>query len=133
MPTMDAVARAGFLKVTDGTSTATVKAASTAAVATDPALVVAVSPNNTVLTQGAGANGAAVTGNPVLHAGSDGTNARTIKTDTAGNQIVVGATASGAAPSTAPVLAAGWDGTNAYTLRTTNSGNLAIEIGRAHV
>jgi hypothetical protein len=35
-------------RVTDGTNTAAVKAASTAAVATDPALVVAISPNNTV-------------------------------------------------------------------------------------
>jgi hypothetical protein len=35
-------------KVNDGTNTAAVKAASTAAAATDPALVVAVSPNNTV-------------------------------------------------------------------------------------
>lgn len=35
-------------KLNDGTNTAAVKAASTAAVATDPALVVAVSPNNTV-------------------------------------------------------------------------------------
>jgi len=33
-------------RVTDGTNTAAVKAASTAAVATDPALVVAISPNN---------------------------------------------------------------------------------------
>ena len=39
---------AGFEKITDGTNTAAVKAASTAAVATDPALVVAISPNNTV-------------------------------------------------------------------------------------
>lgn len=35
-------------KVTDGTNNAAVKAASTAAAATDPALVVAISPNNTV-------------------------------------------------------------------------------------
>jgi hypothetical protein len=35
-------------KITDGTNVATVKAASTAAVATDKAVVVAVSPNNTV-------------------------------------------------------------------------------------
>jgi len=35
-------------KINDGTNTAAVKAASTAAAATDPALVVAVSPNNTV-------------------------------------------------------------------------------------
>jgi hypothetical protein len=37
-------------KVTDGTNIAAVKAASTAAVATDPALVVAISPNNVVTT-----------------------------------------------------------------------------------
>lgn len=52
MPTMDAVGRAGFLKVTDGTNTAAVKAASTAAVAADPALVVAISPNNTLTVTG---------------------------------------------------------------------------------
>lgn len=40
---------------------------------------------------GAAANGAVVSGNPVLGGGSDGTNARTIRTDTSGNQIVVGA------------------------------------------
>jgi hypothetical protein len=45
MPTGDAVARAIFHKVTDGTNTAAVKAASTAAVATDPALVTTISPN----------------------------------------------------------------------------------------
>ena len=44
----------GSIKLTDGTNTAAVKAASTAAVATDPALVVAISPNNVVTTvQGA--------------------------------------------------------------------------------
>lgn len=36
----------GNIKITDGTNTAAVKGASTAAVATDPALVVAISPNN---------------------------------------------------------------------------------------
>lgn len=46
MPTGDAVARAIFHKITDGTNTATVKAASTAAATTDPALVVALSPNS---------------------------------------------------------------------------------------
>ncbi len=39
---------AWFQKITDGTNVAAVKAASTAAIATDPALVVAISPNNTV-------------------------------------------------------------------------------------
>lgn len=37
-------------KITDGTNTATVKTANTAAVATDKALVVAISPNNTITT-----------------------------------------------------------------------------------
>lgn len=46
MPTMDAVARPGFQKITDGVTVAAVKAASTAAVAADPAVVVALSPNN---------------------------------------------------------------------------------------
>jgi hypothetical protein len=45
MPTQDIAARAGFHKVTDGTNTAAVKAASTAAAAADPSLVVAISPN----------------------------------------------------------------------------------------
>ena len=47
LPTMDAVARRGFVALTDGTNgPVAVKAASTAAVATDPALVVARSPND---------------------------------------------------------------------------------------
>lgn len=50
-------------KVTDGTNNAAVKAASTAAAATDPALVVAISPNNTVPVSLA-------TNTPTLQAGS---------------------------------------------------------------
>lgn len=46
MPTMDAAARSGYQRVTDGTNTAAVKAASTAAAASDPSMVVAVSPNS---------------------------------------------------------------------------------------
>lgn len=46
MPTGDAVGRAIFEKITDGTNTAAVKAASTAAVAADPSLVIAFSPNS---------------------------------------------------------------------------------------
>ena len=42
------LATAQFNKITDGTNTAAVKAASTAALATDPAIVVAISPNNTL-------------------------------------------------------------------------------------
>lgn len=111
MPTMDTVSRAGFYKVTDGTNTAAVKAASTAAAASDPALVVSQSPNstgnqnltqiggNTVVTGGVNgslgvgglaSSGAAVAGKPVLVAGSDGTNARTILTDTAGRLVIAG-------------------------------------------
>lgn len=47
MPVGDVAARGIFNKITDGTNTVTVKAASTEAVAADPALVIAVSPNNT--------------------------------------------------------------------------------------
>lgn len=49
---LDATLTGGTQKnrITDGTNVAAVKAASTAAVATDPAVVVAVSPNNTVAT-----------------------------------------------------------------------------------
>jgi hypothetical protein len=43
------IGTAGFGKVTDGTNTAAVKAASTAPAATDPAIVVAVSPNTPTL------------------------------------------------------------------------------------
>ena len=43
----------------------------------------------TTLPTGAAANGAAVTGNPLLVAGSDGTNARSLSTDTSGRLIVV--------------------------------------------
>jgi hypothetical protein len=46
MPTGDAVARGIYHRITDGVTQVAVKAASTAAVAADPALVVALSPNN---------------------------------------------------------------------------------------
>lgn len=65
MPTGDVAARAQFKKLTDGTNTATVKAASTAAVATDTAIVVAVSPNNAVASTQSG------TWNVGINAGSN--------------------------------------------------------------
>jgi hypothetical protein len=68
--------------------------------------------------QGDAANGAAVAGNPVLAAGYDGTDARTILTDTSGRQEVVGAAASGAAAAGNPVLIGGSDGTDARTIST---------------
>lgn len=61
MPTADVAARAQFQKVTDGTNTAAVKAASTAAAATDPALVVAISPNNTLPVNQTQVGGSAIT------------------------------------------------------------------------
>lgn len=45
-PTADVAARAGFQQITDLTNVAAVKAASTAAAAADPALVVSASPNS---------------------------------------------------------------------------------------
>ena len=50
MPTGDAAGRGIYHRVTDGTNTAAVKAASTAAVAADPALVVSLSPNSSIPT-----------------------------------------------------------------------------------
>lgn len=49
-PTGDTVGRSIFHKITDGTNTAAVKAASTAPVAGDTALVVAISPNSSIST-----------------------------------------------------------------------------------
>ena len=86
MPMMDAAARAGFHKITDGTNTAAVKAGSTAAAAADPSLVVQISPNqptfavtaNIGTTNGlaldaskcTGATGAAVPANGCYEAGN---------------------------------------------------------------
>jgi hypothetical protein len=68
---------------------------------------------------GLAATGSAVSGNPVLTAGWDGTNARTRLTDTSGREVVIGAAASGSAVTGNPVLVAGSDGTNAQTLGVT--------------
>jgi hypothetical protein len=65
--TAAAVASAWPTKITDGTTAAAVKAASTAAVATDPALVVSLSPNNNSLA------------NSLLTKTTDGTNIAAVK------------------------------------------------------
>jgi hypothetical protein len=140
---------------------AAVKPASTAAIATDPSIVTAFSPNsplptgsNTIgaVTQASGpwtinqtqingnavttlvageqkvaveglvADGAAVSGNPVLTAGFDGTNVQTKLTDTSGRQVTVGAAADGAAVTGNPVLMGGQDGTNAQSILTDTTG-----------
>jgi hypothetical protein len=83
-------------KITDGTNNAAVKAASTAAVAADPALVVAISPNNTITTSNAsvGSNNAALPTSSTEIGGSDGTNLQAVRVfdgDTgAGTQYVLG-------------------------------------------
>lgn len=80
----------------------------------------------TTVVTGAAADGAAVTGNPVLVAGQDGTNAQSLHTDTAGNLITVGPVADGGAISGNPVQVAGQDGTNIQTLHTDTAGNLLV-------
>jgi len=73
-------------KITDGTNVAAVKAASTAAVAADPALVVAISPNNTpVLPSGAATSALQTTGNTSV--GNIDT-----KTPTLGQKAMAGST-----------------------------------------
>ena len=72
---------------------------------------------------GLAATGSAVTGNPVLVAGTDGTYVRSILTDSSGRQEVVGGAASGSPVAGNPVLIAGSDGTDARTLSTDASGH----------
>lgn len=75
--------------------------------------------------QGPAADGAAVIGNPVLIAGSDGTNVQTVLTDGYGSVVVTGKDAVGAAPTNNPVVVAGWDGTNVVRLRLNSDGTVA--------
>lgn len=121
MPTMDAAARAGFHKITDGTNTAAVKAASTAAVATDPALVVAISPNNTVAATQSGTwtvqPGNTPNTTPWLAKISDGTNAAAIKA------------ASTAAVATDPALVVAVSPNNTLPANITQVGGSAITLG----
>lgn len=88
--------------------------------------VVIASDQAAVAVKGNAASGSAVSGNPVLVAGSDGTNARTLATDTSGRMINVGAGAAGSAVAGNPVLIAGSDGTNARTLLTDTSSRVIV-------
>jgi hypothetical protein len=141
--TANTLANAWSIKITDTTNgPVAVKAASTAAVATDVALVVAVSPNNTVtVVQSTAANlrsqtssesntGAAVPTQASMVGGTDGTNLRAFLTDTSGRQIVIGAAADGAAVTGNPVLMAGQDGTNAQSIFTDTTGR-QVMVGAA--
>lgn len=95
LPSMDAVARKGFVQLTDGTSAAGVTAASTAPVAATPALVVAQSPNasDPCATAGIAKSSAVI---------SQGASATTKVVDVSGSKVIYvcgfTATASGTSP-----------------------------------
>jgi hypothetical protein len=109
LPTMDVAARKGFQAITDGTNTVAVKAASTAAVASDPALVVAISPNNTVAVTQSGTWSITTSNASVGTIGStaptsanyigvlNGSNLIGALGDSSGRQVVVGAGTAGTA------------------------------------
>jgi hypothetical protein len=82
--------------------------------------------------QGQQASGSALSNNnPVLVGGSDGTDVRSMATDTSGRVEVVGAAATGAALAGNPVLVAGSDGTDARNLATDSSGRVEVIGGAA--
>lgn len=107
-----------FASITDGTTKAPVKAASTAAVATDAALVVAVSPNNTIpvkvasgqIASGAVASGAIASG--AFASGSIGAGAIAAGAYVSGS-VLSGAYASGSLASGAVVDLTNISGTTA--------------------
>jgi hypothetical protein len=81
--------------------------------------VVFASDQTALQVEGRAADGAAVTGNPVLIGGQDGTNAQSLLTDTSGRLNAVGAAAQGAAVAGNPVLIGAEDASgNAQRLRT---------------
>jgi hypothetical protein len=124
----NSVANSWPTEITDGThGPAAVKAASTAAVAADPALVVTIGPN-TALPTGANVIGALTANQSVNLAQVGGTN--TVTGGVAGSQGVGGLAASGAALAGNPVLVGGSDGVDARSLLTDASGR-QIVIGAA--
>lgn len=124
----------GNVKVSDGTNTAAVKAASTAAIATDTALVVAVSPNNTIAATQSG------TWNVGLSAGTnyagkvrltDGTTDTSViatigslKSDTSSVAGTATATGNGTASAGCQRVTIASDNT-AFTVNATATGNVA--------
>lgn len=74
------------------------------------------------LVTGGAASGSAVSGNPVLVAGTDGTDARSLLADTSGRVEVVGAAADGANVAGNPVLIGVYDGTHAQSAAGSTSG-----------
>jgi len=133
------VAKQGSAKITDGTSTASVKAASTAPVATDQALVVSVSPNSvlTAVNPSVGTNAAAIPTSSTQVGGSDGTNlqaARVFDVDSgAGTQYALGISLRKTASGGSVELGTGADpvridptGTTAQPV-TDNAGSLTVD------
>ena len=111
-------------ELNDGTHTATIKASTTPAATTDTSLVVALSPNSPIPT-GSNVIGA-LTANQSVNLTEIGGTA-TVTGGVAGSLGVGGLAASGSAVAGDPVLVAGSDGTNARTLATSNTGNLITE------
>jgi len=133
------VAKQGSAKITDGTSTASVKAASTAPVATDQALVVSVSPNSvlTAVNPSVGTNAAAIPTSSTQVGGSDGTNlqaARVFDVDSGvGTQYALGISLRKTASGGSVELGTGADpvridptGTTAQPV-TDNAGSLTVD------
>lgn len=135
-------------KITDGTNIGTVKAASTAAVAADTAIVVAVSPNNTPVLPSGAATAAGLTtinstlGTPMQNSGGSvtanaGTNLNTsalaLNTSVTGLQVTQGSTTSG--QSGELIQAAATTSPPSYTtgqtspLSLTLSGRLRTDLG----
>ena len=110
-------------KITDGTNIAAVKAASTAAAASDPAAVVSLSPNSPLPT-GSNTIGALTANQSVNLAQVGGTN--TVTGGVNGSTGVGGLAATGATLAGNPVLIAGSDGTNARNISTTTTGAVNV-------
>ena len=72
---------------------------------------------------GSGSSGSPPTTGPTLIGGFDGTNLRSIKTDSSGNLKVTGVETVGTPTTGAPVLMGGFDGTNVRLMTTDASGN----------
>lgn len=92
--------------------------------------VVIASDQAAVAVKGNAASGSAVSGNPVLTAGTDGTNARSISTDTSGRQIVVQqAGPSNVTPTNCSgTITTGGTAQNAFTAQTTLHGFTIVNI-----
>jgi hypothetical protein len=115
-------------KVTDGTNTAAVKAASTAAAATDPSLVVGLSPNSP-LPAGTNVLGSLAANQSVNLAQVAGTN--TLTGGAAGSVGIGGLAQSSFAAVGNPVLIAGASSGTVRTISTDGSGQVYVNQGAA--